>query len=64
MMQDIENNQPHTQHTTNLVPLLYIGRDAEISKTGALSDIAPSMLKIMGLPQPAEMTGHSLVSIK
>jgi 2,3-bisphosphoglycerate-independent phosphoglycerate mutase len=64
MMQDLENNQPHTQHTTNLVPLLYIGRDADMAKTGALSDIAPSLLKIMGLPQPAEMTGHSLVSTK
>lgn len=64
MMQDIHNNQPHTQHTTNLVPLLYIGRDAEMAITGALSDIAPSLLQIMGLPQPAEMTGHSLVSIK
>ena len=63
MMQDIENNQPHTQHTTNLVPLLYIGRNAKIAKTGALSDIAPSLLEIMGLPQPDEMTGHSLVSI-
>ena len=63
MMQDVENNQPHTQHTTNLVPLLYIGREAEMAKTGALSDIAPSLLQLMGLPQPAEMTGHSLVSI-
>jgi len=63
-MQDVENNQPHTQHTTNLVPLLYIGRDADMAKTGALSDIAPSLLKLMGLTQPAEMTGHSLVSIK
>jgi 2,3-bisphosphoglycerate-independent phosphoglycerate mutase len=63
MMQDVENNQPHTQHTTNLVPLLYIGREAEMAKTGALSDIAPSLLQLMGLPQPAEMTGHSLLSI-
>ena len=64
MMQDVANNQPHTQHTTNLVPLLYIGREAAMAKTGALSDIAPSLLQMMGLPQPAEMTGHSLVSIK
>ena len=64
MMQDVENNQPHTQHTTNLVPLLYIGRQAEMSSTGALSDIAPSLLKMMGLPQPAEMTGHALLSFK
>jgi 2,3-bisphosphoglycerate-independent phosphoglycerate mutase len=64
MMQDLANDQPHTQHTTNVVPLLYIGRDAEIAKTGALSDIAPSLLSMMGLSQPAEMTGHSLVKIK
>ena len=64
MMQDDENNQPHSQHTTNLVPLLYIGRNADMAKTGSLSDIAPSLLQMMGLPQPAEMTGHSLVSIK
>ncbi|CEN55432.1 2,3-bisphosphoglycerate-independent phosphoglycerate mutase [Candidatus Methylopumilus turicensis] len=64
MMQDLANDQPHTQHTTNVVPLLYIGRDAEMAKTGALSDIAPSLLCMMGLSQPAEMTGHSLVKIK
>ncbi len=61
-MRDIENNQPHTQHTTNLVPLLYVGRSASMASTGALSDISPTLLKIMGLSQPAEMTGHSLVT--
>ena len=60
-MQDYTNHQPHTQHTTNLVPLLYVGREATMSATGALSDIAPTLLKMMGLPQPAEMTGHPLV---
>lgn len=60
-MQDIENNQPHTQHTTNLVPLLYIGRPATMAATGALSDLAPSLLKMMGLPQPVEMTGKALI---
>lgn len=61
LMQDNTNHQPHTQHTTNLVPLLYIGRNARLAETGALSDITPSMLKLMGIPQPGEMTGHPLV---
>lgn len=60
-MVDVENQQPHTQHTTNLVPLLYIGRQAAIANSGALSDLAPTLLKMMGLPQPIEMTGKALV---
>jgi 2,3-bisphosphoglycerate-independent phosphoglycerate mutase len=60
-MEDHANHQPHTQHTTNLVPLLYIGRPAILTETGALSDIAPTLLRLMGLPQPVEMTGHPLV---
>ncbi len=69
MMQDNLNNQPHTQHTTNLVPLLYVGRAARIAKTsiaktGALSDLAPTLLKMMGVPQPAEMTGHALIEFE
>jgi 2,3-bisphosphoglycerate-independent phosphoglycerate mutase len=55
------NHQPHTQHTTNLVPLLYVGRKAKLADTGALSDIAPTLLKMMGLAQPSEMTGKPLV---
>ncbi|HEY0268811.1 MAG TPA: 2,3-bisphosphoglycerate-independent phosphoglycerate mutase, partial [Methyloradius sp.] len=62
LMQDVANNQPHTQHTTNVVPLLYIGRPANMASTGALSDISPTLLKLMGLAQPVEMTGHSLVA--
>ncbi|HYG31826.1 MAG TPA: 2,3-bisphosphoglycerate-independent phosphoglycerate mutase [Methylophilaceae bacterium] len=63
LMQDDINQQPHTQHTTNLVPFLYIGRPAALAETGALSDIAPTMLKLMGVPQPAEMTGHALIEL-
>ncbi|GBG15433.1 2,3-bisphosphoglycerate-independent phosphoglycerate mutase [Novimethylophilus kurashikiensis] len=63
-MHDHANHQPHTQHTTNLVPFLYVGRPAHLAKTGALSDIAPTMLSLMGLPQPKEMTGHALVDLK
>ncbi len=61
MMVDNINHQPHTQHTTNLVPLVYIGRKAKLAEAGALSDIAPTLLKMMGVPQPAEMTGKPLV---
>jgi 2,3-bisphosphoglycerate-independent phosphoglycerate mutase len=63
MMWDKTSGQPHTQHTTDTVPFLYIGRKATLPPQGdgALQDIAPSLLAIMGLPQPAEMTGRSLI---
>lgn len=60
-MRDEINNQPHTAHTTNLVPLIYIGRPARLAETGALEDISPTLLKMMGLPQPADMTGDALI---
>jgi 2,3-bisphosphoglycerate-independent phosphoglycerate mutase len=60
-MFDANANQAHTQHTTNLVPFIYVGRKAKLAKTGALSDLAPTLLAMMGLPQPSEMTGKSLV---
>jgi 2,3-bisphosphoglycerate-independent phosphoglycerate mutase len=59
-----DTGQAHTAHTTNLVPLLYVGRPAELQSNGALCDIAPSMLTLMNLPQPAEMSGHSLVDLQ
>ena len=62
LMQDYQNNQPHTQHTTNLVPMIYIGRTATLSEGGALSDLAPSLLNMMGVSQPAEMTGKNLIT--
>jgi 2,3-bisphosphoglycerate-independent phosphoglycerate mutase len=58
-----ETGQAHTAHTSNLVPLVYIGRPARLQDSGSLSDIAPTMLNLMGLEQPAEMTGHSLVEL-
>ena len=61
LMYDAINHQPHTQHTTNLVPLVYIGRAATLSSNGALSDLAPSLLHMMGIAQPNEMTGKNLV---
>ncbi len=63
-MLDVETGQPHTAHTTNPVPLLYIGREAELEASGALSDIAPTMLYLMGIEQPSEMLGRSLVKPK
>jgi 2,3-bisphosphoglycerate-independent phosphoglycerate mutase len=63
-MFDYKSNQPHTQHTTNLVPCIYIGREASILEGGALKDVAPSLLAMMGLAQPQEMTGHSLIVFK
>ena len=63
-MHDHTANQAHTQHTTNLVPFIYVGRKATVNKTGALSDLAPTMLAIMGAAQPIEMTGKSLVNFQ
>ena len=62
-MIDRVTHQPHTAHTLNLVPFLYIGRKANIAATGALQDVAPTLLAMMGLPQPQEMTGKSLIEI-
>ena len=61
MMHDPATGQAHTAHTLNRVPCLYIGRAARMDGTGALQDIAPTLLAMMGLPQPAEMTGRSLI---
>jgi 2,3-bisphosphoglycerate-independent phosphoglycerate mutase len=60
-MLDVKTNQAHTAHTLNLVPLLYIGRKASLAERGALQDVAPTLLAMMGLPQPPEMTGRSLI---
>ena len=54
------NGIAHTQHTVGPVPLVYVGRKAKLHH-GALRDLAPTVLALMNLPQPAEMTGHSLV---
>ncbi|TCS71873.1 phosphoglycerate mutase [Sulfuritortus calidifontis] len=60
-MLDVFTTQAHTAHTTNLVPFLYIGRPAKVADHGALEDVAPTLLRMMGLPQPMEMTGHPLI---
>jgi 2,3-bisphosphoglycerate-independent phosphoglycerate mutase len=61
MMADPQTHQAHTAHTLNEVPLLYIGREARIAQGGALQDVAPTLLTIMGLPKPADMTGKTLI---
>jgi 2,3-bisphosphoglycerate-independent phosphoglycerate mutase len=62
MMADPQTHQAHTAHTLNEVPLLYVGRKAKLADGGALQDVAPTLLAMMGLPQPPEMTGKSLVT--
>jgi 2,3-bisphosphoglycerate-independent phosphoglycerate mutase len=61
-MLDTVTRQPHTAHTLNLVPLLYIGRKVKVANGGALQDIAPTLLRMMGLPQPVQMTGKPLLA--
>ncbi|OGT45556.1 MAG: phosphoglycerate mutase (2,3-diphosphoglycerate-independent) [Gammaproteobacteria bacterium RIFCSPHIGHO2_12_FULL_38_11] len=64
LMFDEKTGQPHTAHTTNLVPLIYVGRPVKtIKTTGALDDVAPTLLYLMGLKKPDEMTGESLLSV-
>ncbi len=60
-MSDDDTGQAHTAHTTNLVPLLYIGRDAQMANSGSLADVVPSMIYCMSLEKPEQMTGHSLL---
>lgn len=59
-----ETGQAHTAHTSELVPFIYFGRDAETRAGGTLSDVAPTMLHLMGMAQPAEMTGSPIVTLK
>ena len=59
-MIDYKTGEPHTAHTTNPVPLAIIGLNQKL-KEGRLADIAPTMLEIMGLEKPEEMTGESLL---
>jgi 2,3-bisphosphoglycerate-independent phosphoglycerate mutase len=61
MMVGEGTGQAHTAHTTNLVPLVHIGGANPLSDGGCLSDLAPTMLNILGLEQPNEMTGQSLI---
>ena len=60
-MIDYKTGEPHTAHTTNPVPLILVGKDGVKLKEGKLADLAPTMLEIMGLEKPEEMTGESLL---
>lgn len=64
-MQDDETGQAHTAHTSELVPFIYVGkRKLQIREGGVLADVAPTMLTLMGLAVPKEMTGKSLVILE
>ena len=61
-MFDEASNQPHTQHTTLPVPLIYAGsKNLSLDKDGSLADVAPTLLALMELDQPKEMSGRSLL---
>jgi len=62
LMVDPATGGPHTAHTTNPVPLILIADElpSKLAPGGALADIAPTLLGVMGIPQPREMTGHDL----
>ena len=68
MMSDHTTGQPHTAHTTNRVPVMLCGgaepgRNAPLAlHDGRLSDVAPTLLELLGLPQPIEMTGRTLIA--
>jgi 2,3-bisphosphoglycerate-independent phosphoglycerate mutase len=61
LMKDPETGGPHTAHTTNPVPVLLMGGHVAAIHEGNLADVAPTLLALMGLPQPREMTGHSIL---
>ena len=60
-MLEADGVTPFTAHTTNPVPFIVVGYDCKLRDGGVLADIAPTMLKIMGLPQPVEMSGKSII---
>jgi 2,3-bisphosphoglycerate-independent phosphoglycerate mutase len=62
-----ENGHPHTAHTTNPVPLYYVDdahKDAKLRSGGRIADVAPTLLELLGIAQPPEMTGKSLLEKK
>src|SRR5215471_14138701 len=61
LMRDPDTGGPHTSHTTNPVPVLLLGGGNVSLASGRLADLAPTLLELMGLPQPGEMTGRSLL---
>jgi 2,3-bisphosphoglycerate-independent phosphoglycerate mutase len=61
-MIDPQTGGPHTAHTTNPVPVILVGSEMGLRDGGRLADLAPTLLALMGLDQPAEMTGQSLLT--
>lgn len=57
-----ENGRPFTAHTTNPVPFIVTSKDVVLRESGILADVAPTLLDLMGLPKPAEMTGESMIA--
>ncbi|MEO7252521.1 MAG: 2,3-bisphosphoglycerate-independent phosphoglycerate mutase, partial [Arenimonas sp.] len=64
MMVDPVSGEPHTAHTVGPVPLVYFGRRAVVRDGGSLCDIAPTVLYLLGLQAPEQMTGKSLVELR
>lgn len=62
-MQDEKTGQAHTAHTSELVPFIHVGQKSKVRSGGTLSDVAPTMLHLMGMPQPPEMTGTPIVTL-
>ncbi len=60
LMRDPETGGPHTAHTSNKVPVILVGAGSQALHDGRLADVAPTLLALMGLAQPAEMTGQTL----
>jgi 2,3-bisphosphoglycerate-independent phosphoglycerate mutase len=60
-MADPSSGQPYTAHTLNEVPVILVNSKALALHDGTLADIAPTLLHLMNLPQPAEMTGRNLI---
>ncbi|MNF71496.1 2,3-bisphosphoglycerate-independent phosphoglycerate mutase [compost metagenome] len=64
-MEDVMTGQAHTAHTCEPVPFIYVGkRPARIREGGVLADVAPTLLTLMGLPVPAEMSGKTIVELQ
>ena len=58
------DGSPNTAHSLNPVPIIVVSDRVKSVENGVLADVAPTVLKLMGLEQPAEMTGHALVEMK
>ncbi|MHB8844600.1 MAG: 2,3-bisphosphoglycerate-independent phosphoglycerate mutase [Nitrospirota bacterium] len=62
VMKDAKTGQPHTAHTTDPVPFIIVGVEGNLRDGGCLADVAPTVLQVMGIGQPKEMTGKSLLA--